>query len=406
MPYLSDPFRRAQVATGALFCFLGFQYGSWVSRVPSLQDRLDLDDREVGLLLLAPGVGAAVSFAAVAWLMRRLGSRRLATCAALALLAVLAVLPVAVTYPLALVILLGDGVAVACLNVAMNAQAAALEARYQRTTMAKLHAVFSAGVFSAALLASAATAVSRTLAVHFTLAGLILVLLLIAATTGTAPADRHPAAPAAGERGRLRGFVPSLTAVVLTLAMVLAELTEGAMNDWSALYLRDVAHAAPALTPLGIAVVSAVMLVARVFADGWRKRWGDKRVVVAGVAVASGGLGSALLLGGAVPAFAGFACVGLGMAAVTPCLYVAAARLGPQTLALVASAGTVGLLAGPPLIGFVAHAAGLVWGMSVVVIAALALAACVGPVRWPAEERAPAGPGAGSADRAAGLSGS
>ena len=151
--------------------------------------------------------------------------------------------------------------------------------------------------------------------------------------------------------------------------MVFGELTEGAMNDWSALYLRDVAHAATELTPLGIATVSAMMVLARVFADQWRARWGDRRVMLAGTALAAAGLGGALLAGGWLPALAGFACVGFGMAAVTPCIYVAAAKAGSNALALVASAGTAGLLVGPPVIGFVAGASSLVWGLTVVVAA-------------------------------------
>jgi MFS family permease len=92
-------------------------------------------------------------------------------------------------------------------------------------------------------------------------------------------------------------------------------------------------------------------------------------VVLAGTALAAVGLAAALLLGGWVPALVGFACVGLGMAAVTPCLYVAAAKQGSNALALVASAGTGGLLVGPPIIGLVAGASSLVWGMTVVVTA-------------------------------------
>ena len=75
---IRDPFRRSQLAIAALFCFLGFQYGTWVSRVPQIRTHLGLNAAEVGLLLLAPGIGAAVSFPLVTRLMRTLGSTRLA----------------------------------------------------------------------------------------------------------------------------------------------------------------------------------------------------------------------------------------------------------------------------------------------------------------------------------------
>ena len=72
-----DDFRRAQFAIAALFLILGFQYGTWASRLPTIKARLDLSTAEVGLLLMACGVGAAASFPLVTWLMKRLGSRRL-----------------------------------------------------------------------------------------------------------------------------------------------------------------------------------------------------------------------------------------------------------------------------------------------------------------------------------------
>jgi MFS family permease len=364
-------FRRSQVAVAALFCFLGFQYGTWVSRVPALKTHLGLSTTEIGLLLIAPGIGATVSFPLVARLMRQLGSRRLATVSAFAMLAVLAALAVAPNFWVAAVVLFFDGISIACLNVAMNAQGAALEARYERNTMARLHAVFSGGTFAAALLASAATAISGALPVHFAVAGVLLLALLTVSWTGTLPDDEPAAAEAEApsETPKRRWAIPAAIVLWLCVAMVFGELTEGAMNDWSALYLRDVAHAATELTPLGIATVSAMMVLARLFADQWRARWGDKRVMLVGTALAAAGLGGALLLGGWAPALIGFACVGLGMAAVTPCIYVEAAKQGSNALALVASAGTAGLLVGPPIIGFVAGGSSLVWGMTVVVAA-------------------------------------
>ncbi|MEV4319685.1 MFS transporter [Actinocrispum sp. NPDC049592] len=372
-----NDFRRSQLAIAALFCFLGFQYSSWAARLPLLKTKLDLTPSELGVLLLATGVGAAVSFPLVATLMRRMGSRNLSSVSALVLVVILLALAVVPNYPAALAVMFCDGVAVACLNVAMNAQGAALEARYERTTMAKLHATFSGGNLVAALIASLVTAVTPTLIAHFAVAAAILVALLGYARPGLLTTDLP--APERKSGGRLA--LPSKTTAFLGLAMVFGTVTEGAMNDWSALYLKDIAHAAPELAPMGIAVVSAMMVLARLFADGWRDRWGDRRIVLIGASVAGCGLGLAVLAGGVVPALIGFACVGLGMAAVTPVLYVAAAAEGPNALTLVAAMGTTGLLAGPPVIGFVTNASSLVWGMATVAVSALLVSLCVAQVR-------------------------
>ncbi|MET9913940.1 MFS transporter [Streptomyces sp. NPDC006476] len=388
MPRVLDDFRRTQLAIAALFCFLGFQYATWASRIPALKERLDLSAGEVGLLLVVTGAGAVASFPLITFLMQRLGARSVALLSGLSLVAILLVLAVAPNYPTALVILCADGVAVGCLNVAMNAQGAALEKVHGRTAMTQLHATFSAGSFLAALLSSGVTALTPDIAPHFAVASVILLVLLayarprLLAEEVSAASSGEPVAEQ--EEGKRRRRFTRLTQAVLWLgcAMVFAEVVEGSMNDWSALYLKDIAHASPQVAPLGIAVISSVMVVARLFGDGWRSRWGDARVVRVGSTVAGAGLGLALLTGGVVPALIGFACVGLGVAAVAPCLYVAAAAEGPQALSVVAATGTIGLLVGPAVIGFVAEVSDLAWGMAVVAASAVVVSLCTTRLRF------------------------
>jgi MFS family permease len=429
-------FQRAKWSIAALFCFLGFQYGTWVSRIPALKSRLDLGAGEVGLLLMACGAGAAASFPLVAVLTRRIGSRRLSLLSALGLVAVLAALGAVPDYPLALITVCADGVAVGCLNVAMNAQGAALEKAYGRTAMSQLHATFSAGLLAAALLTSGVTTATASVPAHFTLAGTLLLVLLLCSRTGLLPGpDTPPAAqdipdaaparstpdaaptpstsdatpvpsapdgtraapdtldapPAAPGNPRRRGrlALPSGATLLMGCAMAFGTITEGAMNDWSTLYMKDVVKASAAVAPLGIAVVSVTMLLARVFADRWRTRWGDGPVVRTGSAVAAVGLALALLAGGVAPTLLGFACVGLGAAAVTPCVYVAAAGHGSDALALVAAMGTTGLLGGPALIGFVAGAANLTVGMATVAASALVVTLTALRIPWPTRSPAP-----------------
>jgi len=385
-----DQFHRAQLAIAALFCFLGFQYATWASRLPALKTRLGLSEAELGLLLMACGAGAAVSFPLVTTLMRRLGSRRLAFLSAICLSLLLLALAAAPNYPVALAVVACDGVAVGCLNVAMNAQGATLEARYQRTAMSRLHATFSAGSLFAALLASGVNTVTSAIGVHFGVAAVLLLLLVGLTRSGLLTDDseavaesRQEAAEEESGKRRRKLTMPSRITLWMGCAMVFGTVTEGAMNDWSALYMKDVAHASAQLAPMGIAVVSVMMVLARLFADGWRSRWGDGRIVMAGSAVAGVGLALALLAGGAVPALLGFACVGLGVAAVTPCVYVAAAGQGTQALSLVAAMGTTGLLAGPAVIGFIASAGSLVWGMGAVAVSALLVSLCATRIHWP-----------------------
>jgi MFS family permease len=384
---VQDEFRRTQLAVVALFCSLGFQYATWASRIPAIKAHLDLSTAQVGLLLMATGVGAVASFPLVALLMKRLGSRRLSLLSALGLALLLPAMAELPNYPTALVVMCADGVLVGALNVAMNAQGAAMEVRFERNTMATLHATFSGGSLVAALLASGMNLLTTSLAVHFAVAMGLLLLAVGYARPGLLIQDKpaEPAGPATAvpeEKKRRRLTLPGRLTLWLGLAMAFGTITEGAMNDWSSLYLKDVARASAGLAPMGIAVVSVTMVLARLLTDGWRSRWGDGLIVRTGSTLAALGLALALLTGGVLPALIGFACVGLGVAAVTPCVYVAAAAQGSDALTLVATMGTVGLLAGPPVIGFIANASGLTWGMGAVAASALIVSLCATRIRW------------------------
>ncbi|WP_042402279.1 MFS transporter [Streptacidiphilus carbonis] len=393
---VQDEFRRTQLAVVALFCSLGFQYATWASRIPAIKAHLGLSAAEVGLLLMATGVGAVASFPLVALLMKRLGSRRLSLLSALCLALLLFAMAELPDYPTALVVMCADGVLVGALNVAMNAQGAALEVRFGRNTMATLHATFSGGSLVAALIASGISLLTSSVLLHFTVAAGLLLLAVAYARPGLLtqdkPAGAAEAAEAAGpgasgevkepKERRRRLTLPARLTLWMGLAMAFGTVTEGAMNDWSSLYLKDVARASAGLAPMGIAVVSVTMVLARLLTDGRRDRWGDGRIVRTGSALAALGLALALLSGGLVPALIGFACVGLGVAAVTPCVYVAAAAQGSDALTLVATMGTVGLLAGPPVIGFIANASGLVWGMGAVAACALIVSLCATRIHW------------------------
>ena len=308
MPRIRDEFRRAQVAIGALFLLLGFQYATWASRLPAVKTRLGLSDAEVGLLLMACGVGAAASFPLVASLLKRFGSRVLCVGSAVLLSLLPLALGAAPDYAVALIIVCLDGVGVACLDVAMNAQGAELEGRFGRNAMGKLHATFSAGSLFGALVASVMNAATSSLEAHFAVAALLLLLVLAYAQRDLLPlppqAEVAVAVAVAEEPApeRRRFPVPTRITLWMGLAMAFGTVVEGAMNDWSALYLKNVAKAAAGLTPMGIAVFSIAMVVARISSDSWRKRWGDGRIVVSGSIVAGAGLTVAVLVGGVFPA--------------------------------------------------------------------------------------------------------
>ncbi|WP_035054089.1 MFS transporter [Andreprevotia chitinilytica] len=369
--------RTTRYAIASLFFLLGVNYGSWAARLPALKLKLGLSEAEIGFFLLGSGLGAVFSFPVTTTLLHRLGAKRLCWLAGATLPTLLVALGFAPTYPVVLLIMVLEGVAAACLNVAMNAQGVAVELAGGRAIMSRLHATFSLGGLAGALIAAGFVHLTPNMPLHFlAAAGLMWGLALWAGRHLLPDPDIE-----AGSKPQ-RFSLPGGGAAWLALGVFAATIVEGSMSDWSALYLKERTGASEAMATWGLASFSVAMLCARWLGDGWRSRWGSRRLLMGGALLAAAGLGSALLIGGFWPALAGFVLVGLGVAAASPCLYIAAAKHGPVSLATVTTTGSVGQLLGPPLIGFIAHASHLGWGLALVVIMAFMLAFIATRVDW------------------------
>jgi fucose permease len=253
----------------------------------------------------------------------------------------------------------------ALLDVSMNAQAAAVEARVGRAIMSSFHALFSLGGVVGALLASAVMAAGVGHVTHVLGAAAVGLAAVLAALPRLLPSSPEPTAAALAR--------PTRALLGLGLLALLGLQAEGAMADWSAVYLHDTLGASTAVAAVGFAAFSLAMAAGRFGGDAVVRRLGPRRVLRDSGAVAAGGLGLALLVGHPAAAILGCALVGLGIANIVPVVFSAAARvpgLAPgHGLAAVATTGYLGFLAGPPVIGAVAEVAGLAVGLGLVSLA-------------------------------------
>jgi predicted MFS family arabinose efflux permease len=175
---------------------------------------------------------------------------------------------------------------------------------------------------------------------------------------------------------------PALAGIAALLFCVL--FGEGAVSNWSAVYLRKGLGASAELAGLGYAAFSAAMALGRLYGDRLQERFSTRRLVQVGALLAALGLGTGVLIAHPLSGIAGFFAQGLGFAVLVPVLYRTAARtpgMAPgSSIAAVASAGYVGLFTGPPLLGFVAETVGLAGAVGSVAVLAGIVAVAAGPV--------------------------
>lgn len=356
--------RRAVIA---VFFLNGFALANWFVRIPAVQRDLSLSEAMLGLALLGAAVGALASMPIVGALVSRFGSRRVVGATAL-MLSFSVVLP-ALAPDLLLLILAVTAVGAAngALDVSMNAQAVAVEKRYGRPIMASFHAAFSFGGLAGAVTGGLAASAGIRILPHFSAVALVCAIAAVVVYRLLLPSSAD-----AAEAGAPAFARPTRTLLGLGIISFCVLLGEGAMSDWSAVYLSGPLQTGPGFAAAGYAAFSLAMAFGRLFGDRIIERFGPVRIVRLCAAVAATGLGVALAAGQQYVALIGFASAGIGFSIIFPVALSAAGRTkgmapGPA-LAAVATAGYTGFLVGPPAIGFAAEVVGLGSALYLVVI--------------------------------------
>jgi MFS family permease len=369
----SLPF-HARIAVTVMFLLNGTVFASWVPHIPAVKARLDINDGQLGLLLLCIAAGSIASLALSGWLVARFGSRRLTVAAAIGLCLMLPVPVVSASTFVVAASLALFGVFNGALDVAMNAQAVEVQRRYGRSIMSAFHGCFSLGGLIGAGLAGLLLKLGVPGLEHASAITAVGLLSAVLAGSWLLPSARSNTA-------REPVFVrPTGALLPLGVLALCALLIEGAMADWSAVYLADAHGASLDVAATGYAVFSLTMAAGRFGGDRLIDRFGVVSILRTCAVLATAGL-LLTVVGGQAAALAGFACIGFGMANIIPLLFTAAGRVPDvepgRALAAVASAGYFGFLVGPPFIGFVAHALSLpaAFGLMAILCATLALRA-------------------------------
>lgn len=362
----------AVAATRGMFLLSGMAMAAWAPMVPYVKARFALDDARLGMVLLAFGAGSVLAMLLGGLLSHRLGARTVIVASALALCLALPALALAPSVPLLIAALLYFSAALGALDVSMNAHAVEVERRLQKAAMSGFHGVFSVGGLIGAAGMSALLGAGLPLLAGAVLVAVLLLGVLLWQRGGLL---RHAASTTEAVPLRL----PQGPVLLLGALCFVCLLAEGAMLDWSAVLLREHHGLAPSAAGMGYAAFSVAMALGRLGGDRLVAWLGPVRTVALGAVLAAAGLALASL--GTLPGSGLLGCVlvGLGASNLVPVMFGAAGRL-PGTspalaLATLTTLGYTGLLAGPALIGFLAHAIGLPLALAAVAALLLLVAA-------------------------------
>jgi MFS family permease len=362
--------KRERIATTGVFIGNGFGTGAWAVATPAVKYSLALSDGQLGLALLAFAIGALVAMQLSRVAARTVGAGRATAVASLFFSALLVTPAVTWSFWSLFATLLFLGAANGATDVLMNAHASAIERQWHTPIMSSFHAGWSFGGLAGAAFGGFLAASGLSILFLLLLPALIVTqIFVIAALVGLRPMEGDAQA---AEQGGLKLMDRAL--VWIGAMAFLAMMAEGAVADWSAVYLRSVVQSGPGYAAAGYAGFAFAMAACRLVGDSLVKRFGAANTIRSGASLAAVGFAIVVLWPNVPVDTIGFVLVGLGLANVVPVIFSTAGAVGEtpaRGMAMVASAGYAGILTGPPLIGATSELVGLRLAFLVLLVAVI-----------------------------------
>ncbi|WP_019172376.1 MFS transporter [Pseudaminobacter salicylatoxidans] len=348
--------KRGRWAVATAFFVNGFITGSWAPQIPVFLTRLDMSETMLGLLLLLFGAGAIVFMSWCGYLIARHGSRNVVRWFGPAAALGLPIVALAPSLPLAALAMILFGGVIGGMDVAMNANAVAVERRLSRAIMSSSHGFWSLGGFAGGGIGGIIIQ-NYGHVVHAVLVAVVAAILLGASLRHLIVEERHIAT------GHRKFSLPKNPVIYLIGIMALFSMVpEGSVLDWAALYLKQELGADIATAGFAFACFAGTMAAVRFMGDAVRNRFGAVTTLRVSALIAASGM----LVAGFAPtpwvAIAAFAFCGLGIANMVPIAFSAAGNQPGMSagagMSVVTTMGYSGILVAPSAIGFIGQHVG------------------------------------------------
>lgn len=344
---------RGRWAVAAMFFVNGFVTGSWAPQIPVFLTRLGISEFTLGLLILLFGVGALIAMPISGYLMAHHGSRKVTLGFGCVVVVALILVALAPNVPVAAVALLIFGGVIGAMDVAMNANAVAVEKKLSRAVMSSSHGFWSLGGFAGGGIGGLVIQ-SYDHLVHAVGISVIAAIILAIAARHLVTEDK----PVEHEHPKF-ALPKTATVYVIGLMALFSMVPEGAVLDWAALYMKQDLGTGLATAGLAYAFFSGAMALMRFAGDGVRNRFGAVKTMRFSVLIAAAGMFVAAISPWPALAIAAFAVCGLGIANVVPIIFSAAGNqpgMSSSTgMSVVTTMGYSGILLAPSAIGFAAE---------------------------------------------------
>ncbi|MEO6013523.1 MAG: MFS transporter [Devosia sp.] len=368
------PFFTTQRLVMLVFFLQPIAFGSWLPRIPDIQLAVGLGPQGLALALLGLPCGTLATLPFAGRIVGQIGARRAMLIGFVMHLIAVCLPPFSTHAAFLFVSLIFVGSSMSFLELALNIEAARVEKASGKLIMSTAHGFWSLGIMLGSFIGAALAGVA--LAPPMAVALIAIVSLPVCTLAARALPDVETATRAEDGERHSPFMVPGWALLGVCLFVFGVTITEGAMADWSAIYLRGVFAADPVTAGIGYTIFALLVAAGRFSGDHLRARLGSVALARAFGVLALVGVALLTLAPNTFVALAGFAIVGIGVSVGFPLAVAAAAALpgasASRNVAVLSFIALLGFLIGPPIIGFIAEHWALRIGL-VALLPALAL---------------------------------
>ena len=360
---------KQRIALSTYFFLSGLCFATWASRIPTIKSFFNFNEAELGTVLLTMPIASMIGLPISGWIVSKFNSRGPLLISFIFFALALLFIGYAKTSFLLVAAISAFAFFMRILNIAMNAQSITLQKKFKKKIVSSFHGLWSTGgligVGYSTLMVKTGVSIEHHL---FQISILTLIITTISyfyslkddkSTTGN----------------KLIFGKPDPFIFYLGLLVFFAAVCEGGMFDWSGVYFKEVIK--EDVFTYGYLLFMTCMAISRFFSDRLMDLIGMPKTFILSAVLIASGIFTAIVFPTFWPALIGFCLVGIGTAPIFPMTFILAGtsnKYSPgMAISIIATYGILGMLIGPPLIGYLAHAIGLKYACYIFVVSGLSL---------------------------------
>lgn len=360
---------KQRISLSIFFLLSGFCFATWASRIPTIKTIYDLNEAELGNVLLTLPISSLLGLPLSGWLVAKFDSRKPLLISFMFLNIALALIGFSSSMLMLIVAVFMFSFSMRILNIAVNTQSITVQKSFSRKIIGSFHGIWSSGGLIGVLFSTFMVKWDISIETHLIIAAAVSLIAGCAAYPFLLTQDRSP------HGNKLILGKPDKQIMLLGILVFFAAVCEGGIFDWSGVYFKEIIKVE--LFTLGYLIFILFMALSRFFSDVLIEKLGMKRMYIISSTFISVGILSLIVFPYFYSSIVALSITGLGVAAIFPMTFMLAGNStkysAGMAISIVATYAIVGMLVGPPIIGYVAHAFNLKVAFVIFLISGLML---------------------------------